>query len=222
MRIVAASDIHGELIEIPKCDLFILAGDLCPTRDASVFFQANWLKDHFNKWMDQIVAKHTVFIAGNHDWIFQSHRYLLPELGGIYLNNSPIEIEGIKIYGSPWTPFFNHWAFNFPRGDTQAARACWDLIPDGTDILVTHGPPYGYGDLTTHDRRVIHAGCPELLMAVRRVKPKWHFFGHFHGGCVDDTIMKMAHDDGSVTYCCNVSVLNDDYIHTKPTTMIEY
>lgn len=55
-----------------------------------------------------------------------------------YLQGSAVEIEGLKIYGSPWQPEFQGWAFNLPRG--PRLREKWRLIPEGLDILVTHGP----------------------------------------------------------------------------------
>ena len=62
-------------------------------------------------------------------------------------------------------------------------KAClnkWDKIPDDTDILITHTPPVGYGDLCCTG---VRAGCVELLNTVRlRVRPKYHIYGHIHEG----------------------------------------
>jgi Icc-related predicted phosphoesterase len=69
------------------------------------------------------------------------------------------------------------WAFNLQRG--PALREKWALIPEGTDVLITHGPPFGILDWTARGERV---GCEDLLEAVRRVKPRLHVFGHIHEG----------------------------------------
>lgn len=220
-KIVAISDLHGELIEVPECDLFIIAGDICPCRSHHTpFEQANWLRDFFNPWLSAIPAKHKIFIAGNHDGVFQECPNLLPRFPAMYLENNSIIVDGNIVWGSPWTPHFCNWFFNFRPGDRKQAKNCWDLIPDKTDILVTHGPPFGYGDLTTYGKRV-SVGCPDLLEAVKRVKPKYHFFGHIHEGCESDTIMEMKHENGKRTLLCNVSVLNESYIRTKPCTIVE-
>ncbi|MEG2243752.1 MAG: serine/threonine protein phosphatase, partial [Muribaculaceae bacterium] len=58
-------------------------------------------------------------------------------------------------------------------------RRYWDLIPEGTDILITHGPAYGILDRTEGGD---NAGCEELLSAIKRIKPKYHLFGHIHEG----------------------------------------
>ena len=229
VKIVAISDIHGELIEVPPCDIFIIAGDICPTRRETLHEclvnQERWLKNEFLPWLKKIPARHKVFIAGNHDWIFELSKDALPDFSpAIYLENSGVEIEGIHIWGSPYSPFFCGWSFNFPEYDRKVGKvsaACWAQIPENTDILVTHGPPKGYGDITYHGGRN-HYGDNELLKALKRVKPKVHFFGHFHEGCEgEDTIMKLKYPDGTFTYCCNVSVVNENYIRTKPCTVLE-
>lgn len=75
-------------------------------------------------------------------------------------------------------PEFGGWAFNLERG--QSCQDKWDLIPSDVDILVTHGPPIGHGDLCRGGGR---AGCVQLLQTVQeRVRPKYHVFGHIHEG----------------------------------------
>lgn len=96
----------------------------------------------------------------------------------IYLEDELLELWGVRIYGSPWQPEFCRWAFNVPRG--TACLDKWNQIPPGVDILVTHTPPVGHGDLCCSG---VRAGCVELLSTVQqRVKPKYHVFGHVHEG----------------------------------------
>ena len=93
------------------------------------------------------------------------------------------------MYGTPWQPEYCGWAFNLPRGDACAAK--WSQIPDGTDILITHTPPLGYGD---HCCTGVRAGCEDLLNEVQgRVRPKYHVYGHIHEGMVE-TIFKEQYD----------------------------
>ncbi|XP_039618122.1 EF-hand calcium-binding domain-containing protein 6-like [Polypterus senegalus] len=97
----------------------------------------------------------------------------------IYLQDSEVTVRGFRIYGSPWQPWYNGWGFNLPRG--QALLDKWNLIPDGTDVLITHGPPLGFLDWVP--KQMQRAGCMELLNTVqRRVQPKLHVFGHIHEG----------------------------------------
>ncbi|KAF2360176.1 Calcineurin-like phosphoesterase domain ApaH type [Trinorchestia longiramus] len=94
----------------------------------------------------------------------------------IYLQDSLISIAGVKIYGTPWQPEYCHGAFNLPRG--AACLEKWSGIPAGVDVLLTHTPPLGFGDLCISKLR---AGCVELLSTVQnRVLPKYHVYGHIH------------------------------------------
>ena len=58
------------------------------------------------------------------------------------------------------------------------------MIPANTDILITHGPPYGILD---KNRVGFSAVCQSLKRAVKRIQPKLHVFGHIHeaGGMVE-------------------------------------
>ena len=117
---------------------------------------------------------------GNHDWpIAHAGPEAMKDLikNAIYLENSGVEIDGVKFWGSPWQPEFFNWAFNLPRGPKLAEM--WALIPDDTDVLITHSPPYGILDQIYSGE---HVGCEDLLAALQRVRPKVHVFGHIHEG----------------------------------------
>jgi Icc-related predicted phosphoesterase len=196
-RIICISDTHSKHNSIdpsliPPGDILLHCGD---------FSNVGTLKEveAFGAWFSALPHKHKVVIAGNHDCAVHSEWYdiawnrfhpkkddsnacrecLKNLLGVIYLEDSSVVVEGYKIYGTPWQPEFCDWAFNLPRGD--ACREKWDLIPTDTDILMTHGPPVGHGDLTFPTR--FRAGCVDLLdTVVNRVKPILHVYGHIHEG----------------------------------------
>jgi Icc-related predicted phosphoesterase len=121
-----------------------------------------------------------------------------------------VTVDGIRIYGSPWQPFFCNWAFNLRT--SKELKEKWDLIPEGIDILVTHGPPYGYGDKLAENGSSPgeNVGCKELLKAVERVKPKIHAFGHVHEGFGVYTLNN--------TILINASICDEYYrVINKPT-----
>ena len=129
--------------------------------------------------MNRLPFKHKVWIAGNHDLDLENfpefEKYVIkkfPKL--IYLKNSSVVINKIKIYGSPWTINFNNWAFNL---SAEKLKKVWTQIPSDTDILMTHGPPEGILDKNLDG---FPCGCVHLKSAVERVKPKLHVFGHIH------------------------------------------
>lgn len=174
MRIVAVADTHNfhdDLGRLPDGDLLIHAGDLCGAGELFELRRAA-------AWLQALPHCYKIVIAGNHDFCFErepqeSIRALGP--GITYLQDSEAVVDGVRIWGSPWQPEFCDWAFNLPRGRALAEK--WALIPDGIDILVTHGPPHGYGDHCFDGRR---EGCEDLLLAIRRVRPLLHVFGHIH------------------------------------------
>ena len=174
MRIVAISDTHGRHrdLDVPPGDVLIHAGDI------TLFGTINEVRD-FNDFLGSLPHAHKIVIAGNHDFCFERERKLsAAELYHcIYLQDEGVEVAGLRFYGSPWQPWFFDWAFNLNRG--PEIRAKWDRIPMGTDVLITHGPPFGHGDLTMRGEAT---GCKDLLEVVERIKPQIHIFGHIHEG----------------------------------------
>lgn len=213
-KICCTADTHGFLPKIPECDIFIHAGDICPCTNHDINFQRKWLNISFRRWLNKIPAKHKIFIAGNHDLIFEDQPQMIPDdLSWTYLQDSGIEIEGLKFYGSPWTLFFNDWSFNSPPHDPLKRlfmQEKWKVIPHNTDIFITHGPAQGYGDLVQDDSgRYEHVGDSDLLRKIYEIKPKLHLFGHIHSQHgiynFNDVIM------------INASYINEEY---KPTYKI--
>jgi len=172
MNVLAISDLHGYFPEIPKCDLLLLGGDYCPTRNLEQ--ERRFMLGDFSDWLRQVPARYKVGIAGNHDFILQEDPSINEHIPWIYLQDSMVELEGVKIYGTPWTlPFFD-WAFM--ESDYKLHKR-FSKIPKGLDILLTHGPAYRHLDKTQDGR---HAGSFSLLEKVRDVKPDSHVFGHIH------------------------------------------
>ncbi|MBI3408266.1 MAG: metallophosphatase domain-containing protein [Planctomycetes bacterium] len=180
-KIVAVSDLHGYLPDnVPPCDLLLLAGDLTPVENHDPVFQASWLQQEFRRWLEKQPARKIIGIAGNHDFVFERMPFLVPrDLPWTYLQDSGTQWEGIKIWGTPWQPWFFDWAFN---GDPERLKRQWSLIPDDTDLLVVHGPPRGYGDGVPERGGLRPAGCPHLLERIRAVRPRLVVFGHIHEG----------------------------------------
>lgn len=173
MKITFISDTHGHEPKLPGGDILVHTGDLTKHGYRSeVIKQLNYLHEQLDKY------KHIVIIPGNHDFWAERHPEEFKEAslsaGITALIHEGIEIEGINFWGSPATPTFHNWAFNY---DMPEIEKIWDKIPSNTDILITHGPPHGVRDLTFFQN---NAGCPLLLEKVREIKPRIHAFGHIH------------------------------------------
>jgi Icc-related predicted phosphoesterase len=180
---------------------------------------SEWETKDFLDWFSDLPYKCKIFIAGNHDYYFEPKLSAFPPIypdieqeykdkGVIYLMDKTVEINGLKIYGTPWTPRFNNWAFNMDRG--EAINRYWKLIPNDIDILISHGPPFGIMDLTN---RGIRVGCDDLLVKTEQIKPKIHAFGHIH--------YSNSFRQGEDTLFINAANLGEDYKYQNKPIMVE-
>ena len=209
-RIVAFSDTHNKHNEvlIPECDILIFAGDFSGTgRPYEV--------KSFLDWFSIQPAKHLVYIAGNHDLSFQRNPQYKAEVLAQYpklhyLEDSSVELEGLKIYGSPFSPLFGNWAFMLSSG--KALREHWAKIPDDTNILVTHGPCYGILDVVSFSGE--HVGDRDLLNRVAQLNElSTVISGHIHE---NNGAMKI----GDITLI-NASICDDKYDAVNESVIID-
>lgn len=181
MKALVISDTHGlhkrweELFPIPNdIDLIIHGGDLTNVGTIKNF-------EEFLGWFNGLPVEHKVMIAGNHDLGLDNHnRYLILEMINEtdihYLEDSGVEIEGIKFWGSPVTPPFMDWGFM--REPNRIVKH-WEAIPDDSDVIITHCPARGILDYVSY-RNKGSVGCPHLLDTIHTIKPKYHISGHIH------------------------------------------
>jgi len=198
---------HGEL-DLPGGEVLIHAGDFM-----SSGYNVGELHN-FLKWFEDQDYKHKIFIAGNHDRIFEDDPFLAKEIVDMYafninyLQDEELVIDGIKFYGSPWTPEFCGWAFALPK-DPRSAEERFAKIPNDTDVIISHGPAYGMLDQIVHpvspNASKEHLGCKQLRDAINRVNPKVHICGHIHSsqGVLDGY--------GEVTTHINAACLDESY-----------
>jgi Icc-related predicted phosphoesterase len=206
-KIVCLSDTHNcnEQIEVPDGDILIHAGD-------ATIRGTQYEVEAFLSWFSSLPHRYKIFVAGNHDRLYETDnrfaRLLTANFNIKYLQDSAVEIEKLKIYGSPWQPRFFDWAFNLQRGAALAEK--WRMIPAGTDILITHGPPFGILDLTPAGD---FAGCGELRKRVEEIRPQAHIFGHIHDGY--GTVEKFG------VKFVNASNCDEDYEPTNPPVVFD-
>jgi Icc-related predicted phosphoesterase len=179
MKIVCVSDTHGRHrnIKIPECDILIHAGDI----GLELFPEHLRILMDFTDWMNESPASLKVCIAGNHDFILEKPwiepKSVFDKRGIHYLMDNYVVFENLKIYGSPWQPYFHNWAFNIESEEKRGLY--WSKIPDDTDILVTHSPPYGILDKNFSMQNL---GCKALLKRIKEISPLISVFGHVHEG----------------------------------------
>ena len=198
---------HG-LLQIPEgIDMVIHSGDCSNPRDP---YNNEPEVRGFIDWFGGLPIKHKIFVAGNHDTSIEKGLVTKADFNDHaihYLENETIEIEGIKIFGSPHTPQFGQWAFMKDRNKLD--RFWGKAIEDGTHIIVVHGPPRGMLDLS-YDRfsNLEFCGDKSLMNKVKEVEPKLMLFGHIHN-CDDIINAGTRTIPGLDTIFSNGSVVTD-------------
>jgi Icc-related predicted phosphoesterase len=218
VRIWAISDTHARhgYLRIPSnIDVVIHAGDESNAKAPAINYNECL---NFLEWYKNLYIKHKVFVAGNHSTAIGSGLIRREDIPKeiIYLQHESAVVDGLNIFGSPYTPTFGHdWAFNVPR---HMLGEYWNDIPRNTDILVTHGPPKGVLDLTMYDSRdgaegnsYFQCGCKPLFEKVKLLHPKYHIFGHIHPEkeCHNAGVLKIQN---LKTTFMNAAVVNLDYV----------
>lgn len=171
-RFVCLSDTHNHhrALEVPDGDVLLHAGDFtmngteAETRD-------------FAEWFEALPHRRKVLIAGNHDRMFQERPEEARALVHFadYLEDEALEIDGLRLWGSPWQPEFGGWAFGRPAGAPMAE--VWNAVEGVVDILLTHAPPKGLMDRIHNG---VGIGCAALTEALPGIAPRLHVFGHVH------------------------------------------
>ncbi|VDN07916.1 unnamed protein product [Thelazia callipaeda] len=200
IRFVCISDTHEKMEDaltvIPDGDVLIHAGDFTNYGDIGEVIK-------FNAEIGSLPHKYKLVIAGNHELGFEDDKELNEkQLAGLnmlginrpyemltnctYLCDQQIEIYGLKIYGSPW---HSMPGYSFYRSRGQSIMEQWQRIPSKVDVLITHTPPLGKTIPSSSTTNYLYwnkcdgvlAGCADLLNTVeKRVRPKYHVFGHIH------------------------------------------
>lgn len=201
MNVVATSDFHWEPPpEIPECDLLLIGGDVLPRRlDLLPFFA---------EWLERQLARHIVGVAGNHDFVAKQHEAEVRALPWHYLCNEAVEIDGMVVWGSPYSLPFMNWAFMAAEHELKEMYAA---IPEETEIVLCHGPAAGLNDK-------VHGGYGVGSRALReRVQQlpilRLLVTGHIHEAYGETSLITGWDGAGVATgfRCVNASYLNAAY-----------
>lgn len=196
MIIDCISDIHGYEPKLKGGDLLIIAGDLTRNDTAQEYID-------LHEWLIELKKYSKIIIVpGNHDNYLQDasiYDFAHLQSGLItYLCDSGTEFEGLNIWGSPWTKSFegmNPRCKAFVLGTDEELDEKFDIIPQETNILITHSPAYGIYDCVSRMHGELHewdyTGSKHLRnIAFSLPHLKLHVCGHIHehGGKVVDLV----------------------------------
>lgn len=204
MKIVCISDTHNQYQTLdnllPDGDMIVHAGDLVSHGTVEEI-------QKFIDWYSKLPYKYKLFVGGNHDGALEHQREQIHIPSNlIYLENELVEIEGIRIWGSPVSPPYR--SFGFMWNDAQR-ELLYQSVPDECDIIINHSPPFGTLDLVDD----VHVGCKFLANRLAQVKPKIVICGHIHEAY--GTIQKDN------TLYVNPSLMTRKYQPINPPIIIE-
>jgi Icc-related predicted phosphoesterase len=207
MKLWVISDSHGfhRYLDVPEVDMAIFCGDESNSFDpAKNCYEA---KD-FLDWYNELKIPYKIFVPGNHSTsIFRGYIRKEEYMNIIWFFNETKIINGLKIFGSPYTPRYGEWSYMYNRKD---AYKYWDCIEEGTSITINHGPPQGILDLAEdeNDRsRIVQVGCKTLFSKIKEIKPQLSCFGHIHSCRKKGIYNNGVYYNGSTTFV-NASCLD--------------
>lgn len=222
MRIIALSDIHGQLPVISEsAEVMFICGDIIPLKMQNNYPQSlKWLREEFIPHFNNMSVEQIYLIAGNHDFFFESARpqiisALFSGTKIIYLRNENVDYldndgNTWNIFGSPDCHIFGNWAFMY---HSNIELEDFNKMHDDCDIMITHDAAYGQNDICKQDiwyNKHEHIGNPEMAEVLKKKHPKFHFTGHLHTS--DHSVVDY---NGTKTAC--VSLLDEKYHMTyKP------
>lgn len=154
MKILHLSDTHGlhhQIKDLPVADVVVHSGDISHSGTESEVLD-------FLNWYIELPYQHKIFVTGNHDlclWDAESIENLPENL--YFLQDKGVTIGGLRFFGL---------AYSHPE----------DLIPDDTDIVITHEPPV----IILDESAGTHWGNATLRNRIFEIKPRYHLFGHAH------------------------------------------
>lgn len=218
MRLVCLSDTHGfhKSLKVPDGDILIHAGDFSMRAKTSHVVE-------FATWIKSLPHKHKIVVPGNHDMACETQEIWAREefAPAIFLIHEYATVAGLQIFGSPYSSAISDpsdWCYDYPRYGERGRRLWRHIEPNRKlDILITHGPPHGIGDLVlnSHLGEDPNVGDVTLKRVVTEVNPKVHIFGHIHEGYGEYTIPTCD------TKFYNVSVCTISYKPTNPIRVID-
>ena len=166
MKILAVSDIEESSLyehyrpgKLKQYDLILACGDL---------------KVHYLEFLVTMARCPLLYVHGNHDERFQHE----PE-GCTCIDDRLYVHQGVRIVGLGGSYRYRQGQYMYTEKqmDHRIRKLGWPLWKHkGFDILVTHAPPYGVGDLDT----IPHRGFECFLGLMDRYEPKYHVHGHVH------------------------------------------
>ena len=220
-KLIITADLHGYMPIIPEGDVLLIAGDICPNKYGhgskilEAAYQLEWFNSVFIPWVNNQPVSKVLITWENHDIVGSLYCKFndCPKL--VILNDKCYTLNEFKIVGTPWSVTFGgNWAFNKQDKDL---KPIYENIPEDTDILLSHGPPFGYGDKCPsfpYPEIEENVGSISLIEEIKKRNIKLVCFGHIHEG--------YGIYERQNTLLINGSYVNSQYSPTNAPLEVDY
>ncbi len=180
MRIIAISDLHGHLPQLPEADVICIVGDIVPSEyDKDVDAQWEWYNEFYLPWVEGLKSRYVITVAGNHDKFYKKYGAVTSNRN-VYLENSGVQIEGYYFYGTPNIARLNE-DLTFKPYDKELEQLFMQ-IPERVDFLLSHSAPYNANGCGFDVPSGLDIGSRELADVICNRDISYVICGHIHTG----------------------------------------
>ena len=180
------------------------------TKDVDLIVSCGDLKAKYLEFLTTVVNQPLIYVRGNHD----SHYQAEPPEGCICIEDKVFVYKGFRFFGLGGSRRYNNSRYMYTERvmERRIRRARRRLeVYEGIDILVTHAPASGYGDLED----LPHRGFECFNTFLDRYKPAYMLHGHVHKEYGSDFVVRRTHESGTEIincYGCQIIDIPDDLV----------
>ena len=167
------------------------------TKDTDLIISCGDLNPDYLQFLVTMTNKKLLYVYGNHDIQYEANS----PLGCVNIDGRVYEYNGIRILGLGGCMKYKPSSLMYTEGEMK--RRIMKVTPQivlmgGIDILVTHAPAAGYGDLED----MPHWGYKCFNELINRWKPKLMLHGHVHQNYSASFKRTMLHEAGAQIHNC--------------------
>jgi Icc-related predicted phosphoesterase len=140
-----------------------------------MILSAGDLKSEYLRFLVTLSNKPLLYVHGNHDGAYDRD----PPEGCECVDDRLVTVNGLRILGLGGSPRYNPGPYQYTERQMRQRirRLSFRLRrAGGVDIVLTHAPARGYGDVDTPS----HRGFEAFLPLLDRWKPRYLIHGHVH------------------------------------------
>ena len=162
------------------------------TRDVELIISCGDLKPQYLEFLESMVNCPLLYVRGNHDTKYDK----IPPLGCISIDDRVYDYNGLRIAGLGGSMRYHAGKDMYTESEMRKRIAKLNrqaLLMNGVDVLVTHAPARGYGDMED----LPHHGFECFNEFLDRWKPKYMLHGQVHKTFSNQFQREREHESGT-------------------------